>query len=157
MENKKVDNSKAVIPLHLYLGCECVTDSGITGTLSQVNIATELCKLIINDAGQDISKHLNEVKLLLRRVESITPNEAVYLYKMYFGKDTAEDWSGDTGSAYFNPKKVIPTIENALRIIRGDDYSSGDFMLVVSIVPWLLSKSFDLFGLIDSNQAIEKK
>lgn len=92
----------------------------------------------------------------LRRLSSMTEEEGNEIYFRYFGKRTTEDWTGDTGSAYFRPKQIQASKAHALRIIEGQDYSTGDFMTVVSIVPYMLSKGFDLFSLIDSGQAIEQ-
>jgi hypothetical protein len=75
---------------------------------------------------------------------------------MYFNKDFVFDYSKDTGSANFIPARARILAKDAIRIFEGRDYETGDFMKVVSIVPYLLSKHFDLFGLIDAGLAIDK-
>lgn len=94
-------------------------------------------------------------KLVLRPLSDILNTEAFEVYKRYFEKETTEDWSGDTGSAYFNPKQVRVKAEHAIRIFNGEDWEQGDFMKVCSIVPYLLKHRFDIFGLIESGLAID--
>lgn len=141
---------------HLYLGCQIIRD-GMTGKLSEIDVDHNLVTMKFSDEiGQNISVPMDEVKLLLRPLSNMTEEEARHIYRNYFGKSTAEDWSGDTGSAYFRPKQIVPKKENAIRIIEGHDYSTGDFMIVVELVPYLLSHGFDLFGLIDAGLAVSK-
>lgn len=134
--------------LHLYLGCECLWEDkeGDTGG------RTELDHYSLSGFYEGDIK----IKPLLRPLSDMTEEEARYIFKYYFEKDYTEDWTGDTGSAYFNPKRITPTKYHALRIIDGADYETGDFMKVIGLVPYLLSKHFDLFGLIESGLAIDK-
>lgn len=94
-----------------------------------------------------VQRITDNYKLILRPLSEMNEEERIEFYEKYFGRRMANDYTGDTGSAYFQPKKVIPTTDHIMRIVCGDDYSSGDFMKVVEMVPWLLSKGFDLFGL----------
>lgn len=71
------------VPLHLYLGCEVVTDSGLTGTLIQYNLEYQLCKIIIS-GGQDVSKHISEIKLRSRRLSSMTEEEKKEAHDIYY-------------------------------------------------------------------------
>lgn len=95
-------------------------------------------------------------KLILRPLSDILNTEAYEVYKIYFDKEMALDFSGDTGSAYFNPKQVRVKAEHALRIFNGEDYETGDFMKVLQLVPYLLKQGFDIFGLIEAGVAIDK-
>ncbi len=134
--------------IHFYLGCECLCEKE---TLHE----GWRCFLTDYEIQENYCGRLN-IKLLLRPLADIMNTEAFVIYKKYFDKEMAEDWSGDTGSAYFNPKKVRVNSSHAIRIFNGEDYETGDFMKVISLVPYLLKQGFDLFGLIESNQAIDK-
>lgn len=129
--------------LKFYIGCELtpIEDEG-KGILTSENL-------------YDAERWAHQP--YLRRLSSITNTEAFEIYKMYFGKETALDFSTDNGSANYRPKQVRVLAEHAIRIFNGDDYETGDFMKVLSIVPYLLKQQFDLFGLIDEGLAIEKK
>lgn len=139
--------------IHLYIGCKAVSDSGIEGRIVEYNLEYSLCKIEISNST--IGKPISEIKPLLRPLSDMTEEEGYEIYFQYFGSKTAEDWSGDTGSAYFRPKKVQPGKYHGLRIVDGIDYSSGDFGTVIKILPFLLSKRFDLFGLINAGLAID--
>jgi hypothetical protein len=132
--------------LHLYLGCEVLweNEEGTTGGR----------EILDGHLIESHKYHKTTLKPILRPLSSILNTEAFEVYKMYFDQETAPDYSNDTGSIYFNPKQVRVKAEHALRIFDGRDYESGDFMKVCSIVPYLLSKHFDLFGLIPAGLAI---
>ena len=156
--------------LHLYLGSECLYEYKFT---TQDGIEIRKAKMIgFCENGvvelRPIDKHGNTsstvtlrrdvrgIKLILRPLSDMTNSEAQVFYRNYWGKDYAEDWSGDTGSAYFNPKKVQITKEHTMRIFEGLDYETGDFLTVARMIPQLLRCGFDLFGLIESGLAISK-
>ncbi len=134
--------------LHLYYDCDCLCEKpdGNTGWR---------CNLTDEQIQENYSGRLN-IKLILRPLTDILNTEAHSVYKLYFEKEMALDFSGDTGSAYFNPKQVRIKSEHAIRIFNGEDYETGDFMKVLSMVPYLLKQGFDLFGLIESGLAIDK-
>lgn len=139
---------------HLYLGCDCRWNDRIWKfyKYDQSNVEAHLES---TDAYDDtVIVSVDQIKLLLRPLDNMLRTEAFYIFKIYFGKEMTEDWSGDTGSAYFQPAKVLPTREHAMRIINGQDYESGDFMKVVGLVPFLLKQEFDIFDLIGSGLAI---
>lgn len=96
------------------------------------------------------------IKPILRPLSDILNTESFMVYKMYFEKETALDFSGDNGSVYYNPKQVRVQASHALRIFNGQDYETGDFTKVCQLVPYLLSKGFDLFNLIPEGLAIDK-
>jgi len=134
--------------LHLYYDCECLCEK-VDGS--------EGWRCNLNDYHiQDCYSAKIKIKLLLRPLPDILNTEAHHVYKEYFGKEMADDWSGDTGSAYFRPKQIRVNSSHAIRIFNGDDWEQGDFMKVLSLVPYLLKQSFDLFSLIESGLAIDK-
>lgn len=145
--------------LHLYLGCQVVFEDccyDLVGINNEIPAEEEqLPVFIYNDHIGHEQSSFDEVKPILRPLSDMSNVEAHTLYSKYFGKDFALDFSGDTGSANFHPKQVRVKSEHGLRIINGDDYETGDFMKVAGIVPYLLSKHFDLFGLIESGRAID--
>lgn len=139
--------------IHLYIGCECIIgdlnwkpETNLNGLAPGVD--PEYGKPIRTKLSHHICEHfVHQTTLILRPLSDMSEEERMDFYEKYFGKRMANDYTGDTGSAYFQPKKIIPTTDHIMRIVCGDDYSSGDFMKVVEMVPWLLSKGFDLFGL----------
>lgn len=134
--------------LHLYYDCDCLCER-------QDGNEGWRCNLTDEQIQENYSGHL-DIKLILRPLTDILNTEAHEVYKMYFEKEMALDFSGDTGSAYFNPKQVRIKAEHAIRIFNGEDYETGDFMKVISLVPYLLKQGFDLFGLIDAGLALDK-
>ena len=149
--------------LHLYLGCECKIvwiDEQYRYkkmTAYDLEIWYEGCVGVLTEYMLWLSSQGKmKFELHLRPLSDILNTEAYEVYKIYFGKEAALDFSGDTGSAYFTPKKVRVKAEHALQIFNGEDYETGDFMKVIELVPYLLSKHFDLFGLIEAGLAIDK-
>jgi len=125
----------------------CMSESGLKGKLVQINSDYELGVIQLSPGlNQDVSKPLSEIKPILHRLSDITDDDARIVYIIYFGKTRAEDWTGDTGSAYFRPKEVAPTINHALRIFSGDDYSSDAIKVMPKLFKYLLSKGYWLFG-----------
>jgi hypothetical protein len=138
--------------LHLYLGCE---------VLHEFANSKQIKKLIADKSETDEEISLSaalycKAKPILRPLSDILNTEAFEVYKLYFDKDFVFDYSKDTGSANFIPTRARILAKDAIRIFEGRDYKTGDFMKVISIVPFLLSKHFDLFGLIDAGLAIDK-
>lgn len=80
--------------------------------------------------------------LLLKPLSAITDEDAIEVYRLYFGSDTAMDFTGDTGSAYFQPKRVTPDDFYVQRIISGEDYETGDFQKVIEVTDFLRSKGY---------------
>jgi hypothetical protein len=149
--------------LHLYLGCDMMTSFCGHKTIKKLS-AVIGNKAIYDCADADevdmaASWDMNYTdepdRPILRPLSDMTEEEAQVLFRMYWGRDYEEDWSGDTGSAYFKPRRINPTKEHTMRIIEGLDYQTGDFITVVKIVPRLLTLGFDLFGLIEAGLAID--
>lgn len=140
--------------LHFYLGCECIkTESGTRGKLAR--IGESMCNLKFSDEiGQNVSFMIEEVKPILRPLSSMTEEEAVefckiettenrhHLIEIHEVKQN-EVWYSD-GSRFQGDG--IDELNDLF--IHFNHLSANQFA-------WLLSKSFDLFGLIESNQAID--
>ncbi len=84
-----------------------------------------------------------QIKLCLRNLSSMTDNEKEQLAKVVTPK--ARRWKVDI---HYTGAIVIETWGDHHSIL--ENYSPDTFV-------WLLSRSFDLFGLIESNLAIEKQ
>lgn len=62
--------------LHLYVGCECETDSGIKGKLITINSEAGIAVIRIGEGlGQTVSKLYSEVTPILRPLSSMTEEE----------------------------------------------------------------------------------
>jgi hypothetical protein len=122
--------------LHLYLGCECKTKY-----VDWENWSTETLTLkVLNKLNEDLSF---EVKPILRSLDDITKSEAtegkVFKEKTEWHEPTFEQFK--------------ERLENNLELQRKTkfiiEFSPTEFI-------FLLSKYFDLFGLIDAGLAIDK-
>ena len=126
--------------LHLYLGCDCIAD-GITFKLNGVQL-TDTGTLAYDGTMIDFINQCwwvenADFKMILRSLESMTEEEAL------------ECW------------KLTHRMENELIQINGwqvvDYYRRETNFYEAVEFHYLLSKHFDLFGLIDAGIAIEKK
>lgn len=112
--------------LHLYLGCECMTEDGRRGRFSGFDVVEKNYSIVMitvrfSDDPLDHdwtvlndNEECDRIKLILRPLSDMTEDEKTEEYKI--GLD--------------------PGIEEQFR--------------------WLLSKGFDLFGLIEAGLAIDK-
>ena len=138
--------------LGMYLGCRIMVTRGrwkVTGTLGGVDSNGSVMlrdsttnftpdeDWIENDRGFDILS--DGVKPVLRRLEDMTEGEA-YEYGI-----VAKVWHDGTAESYMR-KKSFASREHAV---------VGKYR--VAGLMFLLSKSFDLFNLIDSGLAIDSK
>lgn len=140
--------------LHLYLGQQCETDDGKRGRLAGIDLCQMDNSIVMitvrftddpfdnYDVYNDNEK-MDRVKPILRRLQSMMEDEAVEMYNHLYPNSTA-------------PKVVCADIIKSLLTKKGL-YNEGQdsFIEYVDWFPYLLSKSFDLFGLIDSGQAID--
>lgn len=141
--------------LHLYIGCEVLAPTkyyhnegdGLTkGLFTGIHgeLGAEI-QFIINGYAEEEPSYveLRKVKPILRRLSSMTEDEAVELYDFLYPSSTAE-------------RKIKRfAITNHL-----DDkgvYWEGKIAIFdyIDWFPWLLKKGFDLFGLIDEGLAID--
>lgn len=161
--------------IHLYLGCQCVltedvpveefdddqTKKGSVWSLLMINygdfdlIDGNGYKFVLQDEETCwLGVHGSEFKLLLRPLSSVTEEEAIELIgiqlenypnkldikmKSFGRRSNSDSWQF---SAYEGEKHII---SGSLSFYR---HEPKKFM-------YLLSKGFDLFGLIESNQAID--
>jgi len=126
------------VPYHLYLGAEVMSSNGVRGyKLSSVSIGGNLN---FTAAGFDVNIG-SGYKLLLRRLESMTEEEARHFCKM-------EGWGE-------NLENIVVT-DSAIEFNQGQMQAISRFTRCrPEMFSWLLSKSFDLFGLIDKKLALD--
>lgn len=130
----------------LYLGCEVQVNDGRTGRLFGVSI--DRCEIQFGDNWpmQPEVYPAILVSPLLRPLSDMTEEEAREIYRMDFGSEfEVKDWMEE------NP---------ALEWIRGDNevYREEIDIFIGSPEIWayLLSRGFDLFGLIEAGLAKDK-
>lgn len=139
--------------LHMYLGCDVMTEDNRVGRLAGIDLCqkdnsitmltirysddTEDDWTVINDDG-----YFSRLKPILRPLDSMTEEEAKDLYdQMYPDVPRRDD---------FKARIIIDQVTGT------GVYYEGKVSIIdyVNWYPWLLSKSFDLFGLIDSGLAL---
>ncbi len=130
--------------LHLYLGCQIRLHSNITNTFGTWR------KMTFRDI-ELVVVHGEKCQIELRKIENMTEDEALDIYKLY---DT--DW--ESYLRRHNEQCPGETF-SALDYIKGGRYVNSIYS--ISSQPsqafaYLLSKHFDLFGLIDAGLAIDK-
>lgn len=125
--------------LHLYIGCDVKHDNG--DVLKLYGIVGSEVHLVYSDY-YDISS-IDHITPILRHLDSMTEEEAITLYDEMFPDVQRRD--------DFKAKIIID------QVTRTGVYYEGKVSIMdyVNWFPWLLSKSFDLFGLIDSGLALD--
>lgn len=113
--------------LAMYLGCE-IEAKGSRGILRNVNLKGFCTLQLSEEIGQGIGCLVEEVKPILRRLSSMTEEDSIEMF--------------GTSKENFYAK------ENA----KPEDL----FLFTPNETAKLLSKHFDLFGLLDAGLAIEK-
>lgn len=115
--------------LHLYLGCDVKHDNG--DILKLHGIVGREVHLVDSDY-YDISS-IDHITPILRPLDSMTEEEADFICDTYY-----------FGSIDFDVDKKVFSSNIAKRLSHQ-----------MPVAVYLLSKSFDLFGLIDSGLAID--
>lgn len=119
--------------LHLYLGCEC------KDTFNDVMFVLDSRNLYL----YSLSDSLNQIKPILRPLSSMTEEEAVELISLYIPKDK----TNLIGFGSVNMNQLNYKIGQSVLNKHWDKLSAIEFQ-------YLLSKGFDLFGLIDNGLAL---
>lgn len=165
-------NSKEIKDyLHLYLGCECVTDDGRTGWFAGFDICEKdysIVMITVRFPGEEEdwsvlndNDECDRIKLVLRPLSDMTEEEAAHIGQLVYGKPDSVKWRIEHKNGYLkiyrkHYQKAI-TIDYAsadLDFYDGDELDTS--LRQIEIFQYLLSKSFDLFGLIDAGLAIDK-
>lgn len=142
---------KAKDVLHLYLGCQWHQDGGypieLTGSFIEYILGSKT-----NDHGKPI----------LRPLSDMTEEERAEIFYFIFGRQFKgrTEWYKEKTTLQ-EPRWVLSQGVDRVGIqMNGDIWADCD-LHVYKMNPhkntlYLLSKSFDLFGLIDSGEAIDK-
>lgn len=115
--------------LHLYLGCDCMWAIIVPGQ----EPTFEKCQLKIREL-HGVLNNLALCKPILRHLSSMTEEEAAQVNVV-----------GSAGWRLINPDPEVPT-----------NITLGVVHRQSAEVAYLLSKGFDLFGLIDKGLAIDE-
>ena len=153
--------------LHLYLGCEVMTNEG-KGKLISVGFNNKVLDIKISVDGD--SECIEWFKLVIHPLSDMTEMEIIKLmtiiYKSIFGQcglisetnlitdENDNDKVGFTCKDDSN-NRIGVTVE----VDRGIEFSFNEDKLKVNqfeCTQWLLKNSFDLFGLIEAGLAIDK-
>lgn len=130
----KTDRKLTPQILAMYLGCRAQNDGGksgiIVGVYESVDFMGQIQVLLRMDDGGACRYGIQQVKPILRRLEDMTEEEAII---------------GECYDQWMDLQSSGVTVDWTMKPHR-----PGKLL-------WLLSKSFDLFGLIDNNEAIDQK
>lgn len=121
----------------LYLGQKCESTNGASFQIASASLWG------VTD-GDRYRAPFEGLKLHLRRLESMTEDEAREVYRIFYGSDPVRE------NALFSNKKQLFAIVEGINepVIYG-------FIGCPRVWLHLLSKGFDLFGLIDAGLAKE--
>lgn len=112
--------------LHLYLGCKVVVEDRVVAKFLQYDFNEKVCSVDF-DNGRDYSYYTtNHIKPILRPLSSITHDEDAAAWNI---------WNED--------------FVRAMGINCGTAYEAGK-------IKYLLSRDFDLFGLIEAGLALDQ-
>lgn len=149
-----MDNKDIKDYLHLYLGRELfgtyLDASGSRGILTGVTNGGHECEIQffledgINVEEEPEWNEAHEVKLILRPLSDMTEEEGIECATTFFHDCEGKDVKVEDN---YGTKKII---WRTASIHFPDVYYTPD------ITRYLLSKGFDLFGLIDAGLAIDK-
>lgn len=124
---KKIENY-----LHLYLGHNVMVYN-LHSIMKLHSVSIDHNRILVSDGSLTRYVMMHEVKLILRPLSSITEEEADSIQEKYFF------WSID-----FDRDKIKFAINIADRLSKQMD-----------VARYLLSRGFDIFGLIDANLALD--
>lgn len=135
--------------IHFYLGCEVLTNQGkgsLIGVFTSDQDPSE--RISLEDGDCDC---IEWYKPILRQLDSITEEDRTILFENVFGKFYN----------YLYQHYRVGNVFTAEKVDHIDGFTKGHVTLSLSSFSpknfqYLLSKGFDLFGLIESGQAIDK-
>jgi hypothetical protein len=133
---------------HLYLGCECLVETGIeTQPIKLTGISYDEGELWCHFENTETGYALVEdVKPILRPLSDMTEEERrVLILERYSVSNTlTKSW-----------------IDNNVMYFETTGFTQGGKFYINEYTPdiflYLLSRHFDLFNLLDTNQAIKKQ
>jgi len=158
--------------IHLLLGCECIgqyDDADRRAYLTGITNGGTECELqFFEEDGINVFESpewsdIEKVRPILRRLASMTEDEMKALWAIVFHRPFPD--SGRIEKSYMqdkkNPRWVLMSGVERLGIqLNGDIWADSDLHIWQQnphlLTVYLLKQGFDLFGLIDSGQAIDK-
>lgn len=160
--------------LALYLGCEIIVGDGRASDIL-LGISYSPPDASLYDGLNHKSMYATEFMPVLRPLSSMTEEEAAQVGKIVFGKHDSVKWRSrpernDKGDVkyftvyrkYYELFLTIDVPSGEIECYRENRESPGlDDKEIYNnqhkVTAYLLSKSFDLFGLIEAGLAIDKK
>ncbi len=164
--------------LHLYLGCECLLEHKVRVTL---NGFENNHPVVLNKKDWQSARvnQMDLIKPILRPLSDMTDNEIDELASVLLGKETHcfHKWRSEDGDCIIADWKKEKPFDKEFDTLTMGMLISGDFSIKHKwdysnkkgtattneplwnshlITKYLLSKHFDLFGLIDAGLAIDK-
>lgn len=150
--------------VHLYLGCELFgkrdDERNQRGFLTGVTNGGTECEIqFLEEDGINVSEipawnDLADVKLILRPLYDMTKEEAIEYAQFYCGKPIRTDATVTIKERENNMVNV--TIEGTLTGSKLSLFPGGALGDKAEAIRFLLSKGFDLFGLIKENLVHDK-
>ena len=150
-----------------YIGCDIVTDDGDNGYLTGIHgeYGGEI-QLIENGNVLEWPTYHISFKLAIRPISDMTEKERSDIWDIIFQKRFINKYSGRTVFIEKSDNNKIPRwvmnsgVERLGIQFDGDIWADSDLRKwdfnTHEITRYLLSRSFDLFGLIDAGLAIDK-
>lgn len=158
--------------LHLYLGCECKTEEGKVGWFSGFDVCERdysITMITVRFPGQseewtvlNDNEECDRIKLILRPLSDITNEDYKAIGGHGFGgSSTKELWLDQFeqfeerpafGQGKKNEVDKPQMVKNKVR----EGLQLKHYTFSPEAFRYLLSKGFDLFGLIDAGLALDK-
>jgi hypothetical protein len=134
--------------LHLYLGCEANVEvseyyEAGQGKIISIDLEGEVCVISNKSTKYCVEAAFHDIIPILSKLPDMTEEECWEWQREFTFFHVSDD---EYGRAY---------IEGRLHVIK-DRVISSERMFRPEQTAWLLSKGFDLFGLIEQGLAIDK-
>lgn len=162
-----MEKTKLSEVIHLYLGCEVTIceyegapfNAKLTGVVTERTDHESMMRIQALISDGDDEGHIGWydfdeiVDIHLRKLEDMTEEEANHLFDIHYSENGVFKWRNcfkvnrHSAEYWINYESSRRDRRN---VIKFDEIKPKDFQ-------WLLSKSFDLFNLVDSGQAINAK
>lgn len=142
--------------IHLYIGSKVWTSH-----LALNNGEPQALTISINNLYEILYKY-QDSKLILRPLSDMTKEEAEAIAIIMFGHPDSVKWRLENKGAYLNVYRKHYHRSFTIDLASGDIdiYDDGELQTTLQhhyITVYLLSRGFDLFGLIDAGLAINAK
>lgn len=156
-------NTKFKEVAHLHLGCDCLIDNNIR-KLDTVAHAIGSYEVYCSFLG--MGYECSDIKPILRPLSDITKDELSILWSIVFTREfngvIHKHKANDTGRGTYAAERYVMSsgVERLGAEFDGNIWADSDLSVwrynKHKTTAYLLSRSFDLFGLIESGEAIDK-